>query len=365
MGRHIQNLNISNEIRQAAIDYYAESIYNKTAFEKILIWLQQLENFKDRFNADKNQYEASSSNIKYFDIPQASDPTDEWINYRNSKINEKEITNRQAFLETFLEGYYLIQYIRDNILKQLGMIYTLGFSIQEEGKQTQLKEKTVSLQDFFKGVNLDKAKDSLLISLGSQLKKTFQIAKQYRSLKVPVPPQAQQHYTLFGQVFSLFNDENPLGIWAFNRGLTSTIKSYTNKGRAFQVYRRIVAIRKRNKAISNFNTLADIAISVFKDSLESITGGDWLQQQLKYFGEGEGKASLISEKELFRVINEYESIFKQIKQNTSSSQKIKQSLSVLINQQINENSVYSEKVLINKIDNEIDNFVSQVSKTRF
>ncbi len=365
MGKHVQNLNISNDIRQAAIDYYAESIYGKTAFEKISIWSQQLKNLKIRYLADKSQYEASSSNIKYFNIPYASEPTDEWINYRNSKINEKEITNRQAFLETFLEGYYLIQYIRDNIIGELlGMVYTLGFSVQEEGKETKLKEKTVSLQDFFKGVNLDKAGNALQISLGSQLKDAFQIARRYKSLKVSAPAQAGQHYTLFGQVFALFNDENPLGIWAFERGLTTDVKKYTNKGRAFQVYRRIVAIRRRNKAISDFETLADIAIDVFKDTLESITGGDWLQEQLKYFGQGSGKASLISEKELFRVIEEYENIFIQINQNSSSPQKIKQALSSLINQQINENSVYAEKVLINKIDKEIDNFIKEVSNTK-
>lgn len=360
----IENLNIANDIRQTAIDYYSESIYQKTNFEKIEIWENQLRNFEIRYKIDKNNYNNVADKIKYINIPYASDQTNTWLNFRDTKINSAELSLRQIYLETFLEGYYLIQTIRDNIVKQFKMNYTLGFSVEEEGKEVQLKEKTVSLQDFYKGVNLDKSGTSLQVSLGAQLKNALGFAKKFKAL-TKIPSQANSHKTLFGQIFGLFNEQNPLGIWAYQRGIKKQIINYTNKGRAFQVYRRVVATRRRNVAISDFDTLAQIALNVYSDNLASITGGDWLQQQLKYFGlEGQGKVSLISEKELERVISSYLDIFKSIKRN-DSPKKIKIMLSNLINQQVTENSQYAEKVLINKINNQIDQFINKVNKSRF
>ena len=356
----IENLNIANDIRQAAIDYYSKSIQNKTNFEKIQIWKNQLNNFKVRYEIDKNNYNNIINKIKYINIPYASDQTNTWLNFRDSKINSSELSLRQIYLETFLQGYYLIQHIRDDIVKQFKMNYTLGFSVEEEGKQIQLKEKTVSLEDFYKGVNLDKSGTSLQASLGAQLKNALGIAKKFKAL-TKIPQQANNHKTLFGQIFGLFNEENPLGIWAYQRGIKKQVMNYTNKGRAFQVYRRVVATRRRNIAISDFDTLAQIAISVYSDNLQSITGGDWLQQQLKYFGTGQGKVSLISEKQLDRVISTYLNIFNMIEKN-QSSRKIKNELSRLINQQITDNSTYAEKVLINKINNQIDQFINEINK---
>ena len=85
------------------------------------------------------------------------------------------------------------------------------------------------------------------------------------------------------------------------------------------------------------------------------------KQQLKYFGTGQGKVSLISEKQLDRVISTYLNIFNMIEKN-QSSRKIKNELSGLINQQITDNSTYAEKVLINKINNQIDQFINEINK---
>lgn len=307
-------------------------------------------------------YENANASQRRIKIDFASQETNDWLNnYKMSKTDSQEFTLRQAFLETFLEGYYLIQFIRDNIIQQFGMVYTLGYNLINENNQETLFQGTVSLEDFYKGVNLDRSKGSLQISLSAQLRNVLNKDRQYKALK-KIPSSAVAHKTLFGQVFSLFNENNPLGEWAYNRaGRNGKKKDYTNKGRAFQVYRRIVAMRKRNVAITDFDTLAEIAISVYADSLASITGGDWLNQQLKFFGfQGTGKASLISETELKRVIGEYKLIFSSLQQG-NSIKAIKQSLKTLINQPIDQASTRAEKIMINKIDEKIDIFIKEVN----
>ena len=159
-------------------------------------------------------------------------------------------------------------------------------------------------------------------------------------------------------------NDNPSSVYSAIRRYTLLSTNYKdkNKGNAYQVYKRILALRNGKNRIPPQITDDEIRImfdEVRKNTVSSAKGGDYLQQQIKFFGNA---PSLVTTNLIKQTLTE---IFLSLQQflKGGDSQKLKEAIKSIFvkDKQLQQTADEAQQAASEKAITYIDSIVDQLS----
>lgn len=276
--------------------------------------------------------------IQQYKEANATDTTIGYALYKQLIYSDTEIE------KLLKQGYILIERLR-NFFTNETITYAVG--IQSKG---MLYEKNLTMEEILQYTTVQ-------YNTRSKIENLFK-------LRITDKKGIKQSLTTAADTVEKIVNDNPSSVYSAIRRYTLLSTNYKdkNKGNAYQVYKRILALRNGKNRIPPQITDDEIRImfdEVRKNTASSAKGGDYLQQQIKFFGNA---PSLVTTNLIKQTLTE---IFLSLQQflKGGDSQKLKEAIKSIFvkDKQLQQTADEAQQAASEKAISYIDSIVDQLS----
>lgn len=307
----------------------------KAALQRAVVGLQQylidLNNFYIKL---QNQ---SRPIIQQYREANATDTTIGYALYKKLTYSDMQIEN------LLKQGYILIQRLR-NFFTNETITYSIGMQIRGV-----LYQKTLTMEQILQNTTVE-------YNTRSKIENLFK-------LRITNKQGIKQSLIKAADTVQTVVNDNASSVYSAVRRYTLLSTNYKdkNKGNAYQVYKRLLALRGGKNRTPPQVTDDQIRImfdAIRKNTAVSSKGGDYLQQQIKFFGNA---PSLITTNLIKKTLTQVSMSLQQFLQG-GDSQKLQQAIKSIFvkDKELQETADAAEQVAAEKATNYINIIVDQL-----
>lgn len=307
----------------------------KIALQRAITGLQQyLINLNNFYIKLQNE---SRPIIQQYREVNATDTTIGYALYKKLTYSDTEIEN------LLKQGYILIQRLR-NFFTNETITYAVGMQIKGV-----LYQKTLTMEEILQNTTVQ-------YNTRSKIENLFK-------LRITNKQGIKQSLMKAADTIQKITNDNPSSVYSAVRRYTLMSTNYKdkNKGNAYQVYKRILALRNGKNRTPPQVTDDQIRImfdAIRKNTAASSKGGDYLQQQIKFFGNA---PSLVTTNLIKKTLTQISISLQEFLQG-GDSQKLKQAIKSIFvkDKQLQETADVAEQVATEKATNYINTIIDQM-----